>query len=122
MRRLLRMKPRALVVDVTPGGMTLAGGRVHAIVSVNPQADLEHKVAFLLRRDQEQQEQIATLDERLDDLEEASAKQITDLREWAESNLSSALKQAAAENRTIRVVGAIALAIGLGLATAGNFA
>jgi hypothetical protein len=120
-RRLLHMRPRPHVVSVGAIASISAAGTVSAIVTVSPETDLGAKVEFLLRRDREDQEAFGHLDERVRQLERESEASLDALRERMETHLAESLNLAASEYRAIRVIGAVALAVGLALATAGNF-
>ncbi len=121
LRRLLRLGGRTHVIQVADAGVIAAGGRVSAIVTVDPEAALEAKVEFLLRRDRERQAALGDLAERVEDVERESVDRDDALSERMQTHVAESLGRAAAEYRPIRIIGAIALAVGLALATAGNF-
>jgi hypothetical protein len=82
--------------------------------------DLERKVEFLLRRDEEAQRGINDLTARVASLEQESRRRLEELRGRMEAHVSTELSTAVAEYRPARIIGTIAVAIGLALATAGN--
>jgi hypothetical protein len=120
-RRLLHLRPRSITHSVEVAGTIETAGSLSAVTSVAADADLEQKVEFLLRRDREEQQEINTLSERFESLERESARRLDELREQMEEHVSSELSSALADYRPVRIVGAVAVAAGLGLATAGNF-
>jgi hypothetical protein len=120
-RRLLRLPGRNVVVTVGAAGSLGLTGSVSAVKSVAEDATLERRVDFLLQRDQEAQKQANAQAERIATLERESAKKLAEAREQMETHVSSELVAASAEYRPARIIGALAVLIGLGLATAGNF-
>lgn len=96
-------------------------GSFAPIVSVNPDATPEEKIEFLLRQDQERQRDVNELRERVQMLERESSKRLAELGSRMERYVVEALAEAASSYRPVRVIGSIALAIGLGLTSAGNF-
>jgi hypothetical protein len=120
-RRLLRLRGRNVVVTVGGAGSLGLAGSVSAVTSVSEDATLERKVDFLLRRDQEAQKQANAQAERIATLERESEKKLAELREQMETHVSTELATAAAEYRPARIIDAVAVAVGLGLATTGNF-
>lgn len=86
------------------------------VVKVGSDATLDKKAEFLLRQDQERQRDVNALRERVHTLERESLER---LAEHA-SRMERYVAEAAAIYRPVRVIGSIALALGLGLVTAGN--
>jgi hypothetical protein len=121
LRRRLRLRPRSVVHTAGAAGTIEMAGSVSAMKSVDPTATLGEKVDFLLRRDQEAQEQANAQAERVATLERESEKKLAKLREQMQTHVSTELAPASAEYRPARIIGALAVAIGLGLATGGNF-
>ena len=109
------------MINVRAAAEMMSAGRLTIRVDVDPEASIERKVEFRLAQHAQQRDAVATLDERLEDLEKSSAKQLDELRQWSEAHVAETMTQISSENRAIRVVGALLLAIGLGLSTAGNF-
>jgi hypothetical protein len=103
-----------------PATVVVSAGNVSFSKSVSADATLERKVEFLLQRDQEAQSAANELGERVSAIERESPRQLDELRERMEAHVSTELVAALAEYRPARVIGTIALAIGLGLATAAN--
>lgn len=120
LRRLIG-KPRHQVIQV--GGIASAAtvGGASLIKSVNPAATLEERVEFLLARDQEAQRDMNDLQARVGGMERESPERLDTLRAELQSHVASEIAEADADYRAARVWGAVALAIGLGLSTAGNF-
>lgn len=120
-RRLLRLRPRTITASVGLAGEVNLAGSMDAIISVAPTATLDEKVEFLLRRDQERQRDANELRRRIEAIDRDATRRLADLRVIMEAQVEEALAAAATEYRAARVVGAIALAIGLCLSTWGNF-
>jgi hypothetical protein len=120
LRRLLRLRGRNIVINAEPATVVVSAGNVSFSKSVSADATLERKVEFLLQRDQEAQSAANELGERVSAIERESPRQLDELRERMEAHVSTELVAALAEYRPARVIGTIALAIGLGLATAAN--
>jgi hypothetical protein len=121
LRRLLRLRGRDVVVTVGAAGALALGGSVSAVTSMGEDATLEQKVDFLLRRDQEAQKQANVQAERLATLGRESEKKLAALREQMETHVATELAAASAEYRPARIIGAVAVAIGLTVSTVANF-
>jgi hypothetical protein len=121
-RRLLHLRIRGLHHTVALAGGIEFAGSVRAIQSIDPEEPLEEQVAFLLRRDREHQERIADLSTRISDVETKAARELTEMHTRSRAELLIAIEREAAAYRPVRIFGAVALAIGLALSTAGNFA
>ena len=119
--RLLIRRPRTQVVALTgiasEGSAAMGASVVKRVGSGMP---LEGQVALLREHDQETQEGLNELRGRLDALESGTSKRFEKSRAAMEAHVAGALGSAFAQYRPIRVVGAILLLVGLGLATAGN--
>jgi hypothetical protein len=79
------------------------------------------KVDFLLRRDQETQGRLNETEARLRTLEQQLQLEVERVRVDAAHDLAREIRLADIANRGSRLVGAAALAVGLGLSTWGNF-
>jgi hypothetical protein len=121
-RRLLHLRPRAQVIEVGAIGSVTTMGNIGLLVTVNPDATVEEKVEFLLRRDRERQEAFGGLAGRVEDVERESVSRDDELGERMEKHVAESLDLAASRFRSIRLIGAVLLAIGLVLSTAGNLA
>jgi hypothetical protein len=119
-RRLLRLRGRNIVINVEPGTIVMSAGNLSLTKSVSADAPLERKVEFLLQRDQEAQRDSNALAERVATIERESPRRLDEVQERMETHVSTELAAALAEYRPARVIGTIALAIGLALATAAN--
>jgi hypothetical protein len=120
LRRLLR-RPRHKVVHVGAGGAVAATGSISGVVSVSNQGSLEDRVEFLLRREEATQQKLNAHDERLRAIEENVPERLDELRAETEEHVANELSAAESRYRPLRFVGALLLAAGLGLTTAGNF-
>jgi hypothetical protein len=120
-RRLFGLPPRAIVYEVGAAGEMGTAGSALAIHSISGDQSVEAKVEFLLRRDQEQQEAIGRLGQRITEVAKESESHIADLRDELHRHVSSELAATAEKYRAVRIMGAVALAVGLGLTTSANF-
>ena len=115
-------RPRVHVVHVGgAGAIGLGGGSVSVVVSSNPEASLEERVEYLMRREQEAQARLNAHDERLGKVEEQLPKRLEELRAETQEHVSTSITAAEWKYRPVRFIGAIALTVGLALTTAGNF-
>jgi hypothetical protein len=121
LRRVLRLPPRG----VTHHGSASLRGKVSmsasGVVGVDPNASLDAKVAFLIRRDREAQMEMNTLTKRLSAVEAGMDERIAQLRAEMETHVANEIAAAREDYRFARMVGATLLAAGLGLTTAANF-
>jgi hypothetical protein len=118
--RLIR-RPRPHTIYLGGIGSREAVGGVSLVRSVNPEATLEEKVAFLLRRDQEAQQAVNELRQQLKEHSERTEKNFEAAHAHMEEHVTAALETAHAAYLPLRIMGVCALMLGLGLATAGNF-
>jgi hypothetical protein len=119
--RLALGRPRTQVIEVGGIASTSAVGNISLLVSPNPDATLEERVEYLLRREQEAQTKLNAHDERLRAIEEQLPRRLDELRAETEEHVATELSAAESRYRPLRFVGALLLAAGLGLTTAGNF-
>ena len=84
-------------------------------------ASLEEKVEWVLRRDQEAQQEVNALTGRLADFEQASAKRLDELRAELRQDFDKRLVEEVEKYRPLRALGAVALAIGLACTIVVNF-
>jgi chromosome segregation ATPase len=114
-------RPKDLRIEVhSAAELNLAGG-VSLMKSASGTATLEEKVEFLLKRDQEAQRDVNALRERIEDFERESPKRLDESRREIETRFERELKAAPEEYRLLRILGVIALVVGLGCATYANF-
>ena len=119
-RRLVGLPPRAISVSVqgvTAAAVALGGT---AIVTITHGATVEEKVEFLLRRDQERQQSEAEMGRRITAIERESPQRLAELRSDMEARVADEVEAAKVEYRPLRVLGALALTLGLALSTLGN--
>jgi hypothetical protein len=118
LRRLVGLKPRAVVHTVGLAGAVSLGGNISGIVSTSNVGSLEDKVEYLLRRDQDAQRRANELDARLDRIEAESTERLAELRGQMETHVARELTAAQEAYRPLRVAGTVALVIGLACVTA----
>ena len=114
-------RPRPQVIEVSGAGSIAMVGRASLVKSVSPEATLEERVASLVTRDQEAQRDMNEVRERIATPEQESSQRLDELRHKMEAHSARELAAAFERHRPIRVIGALALAIGLGLMTTANF-
>jgi hypothetical protein len=120
-RRLLHLR-RDVTIHAGSGSFAIGTAlSARGTVSVSPHASIEDKVAFLLRREEHNQDAVSDLSQRLTALESETPKRLDDLRASMESHFAAELKAAQEEYLPLRVSGAIALAVGLVCVTLANF-
>jgi hypothetical protein len=119
-RRLLR-RPKHVTAHAVDLGLAietnLSGS---AIVGQGPGASIEDRIAFLLRRDEQTQRDVNELRGRVEAIERESPEKLAALRVELEQHVSTQLEIDRADYRAGRALGAVLLAIGLGISTAGN--
>jgi hypothetical protein len=121
LRRVVRLPPRPTVVTLEGLVHGRSMGRASVTVAVSPGATLEEEVAFLLRRDQESQNRINALTERVAEIEGRTPAELEQLRARMEAHVAQELAAARDEYRPLRIVGTIALALGLICMSVANF-
>jgi flagellar motility protein MotE (MotC chaperone) len=109
------------VIEVSGIASTSAVGNISLLVTPNPDAPLEERVQYLLRREQEAQKKLNEQDERLRAIEEQLPKRLDELRAETEEHVSKSITEAEWRHRPLRFVGALALLLGLVLTTWANF-
>jgi hypothetical protein len=112
-RRLLHLKPRPVVHRASAGGAVAAGGHARAIVAVNPDASLEEKVEYLLRREQVAQDVADRLSERIKALASTIETQVAELRAETQARVTAESQAAVEADRPLRLIGALLLTVGL---------
>jgi biopolymer transport protein ExbB/TolQ len=120
-RRWLGMKPLQKFVSISMAAEANASGRMSAVAGVNDDATQEEKISFLLRRNQETQEAINRLSGQVRELEEETPRELERLRQDLQGHVAAELAAAEDEYRALRVVGTMALAVGLVCTTVANF-
>jgi hypothetical protein len=121
--RLMRLfgRPRHRTVTARAGVSAAGGLSASGFVSVSESASLDEKVAFLLRRDEENQRRSNALHARVAAIEQESPKRLEELRREFEQHVADALASAHEVYLPLRLTGAGLLVMGLGCATAANF-
>jgi hypothetical protein len=119
-RRAFHLPRRPVVVELGSAGSVATAGRVTLLKSVKSDATLEEQVAFLLERDQEAQRDVGQLANQIADMEDLVRRRLGELRNEMTNHVAAERAAAEANYRPLRIIGTVALAIGLGLATAGN--
>ena len=97
----------------------MAGGAA-GMITITPGGTVEEKVEFLLRRDQETQRDVNALGGRINAIERESPQRLAELRAQMEAHVADEVESARVEYRPARVLGAVALTLGLALSTWGN--
>lgn len=118
LRRLVGLKPRAVVHTVGAAGEINLAGHISAVVSTSNVGSVEDKVEYLLRRDQDAQRRLNEHDARLDRIEGETTERLAELRGEMETHVAHELSAAVEAYRPLRVVGTIALVVGLACVTA----
>lgn len=121
LRLLVGLPPRQHVLNLSAAAEANAAMRLSVTKGVRAEATLEEQVAFLLERDQEAQRGANTLSRRIDDLEAAVPGQLDELRGQMHAHVERELTAAVEQHRELRVLGAVALALGLACVTVANF-
>lgn len=119
-RRALRLPGRSTTVSISAALSAAGALSVSAVVGSSAET-VEGKVEFLLRRDRDTQQAVNDIRLRLEEIEQAAARGLDDLRNELRAHVAAAISESQADFRAARFAGTAALAIGLGLATAGNF-
>jgi hypothetical protein len=115
-------RPRPQRVSVEPGGAIAAAGELSARVSVNPDATLDEKVDFLLRRDQDVQGHLEQHARQLRDLPKQWNADIAAASTELRTEHADALRELRESHLTARLLGVLLLVVGIALATWGNLA
>lgn len=95
--------------------------RASGVSAHGPYATLEEKISFLIDRDQQTQRAINTLTDSLRELEYSTSQQVKRLDDELREHVTSEITALQDEHRPLRVLGALALAIGLVCTTVANF-
>ena len=120
LRRLVGLPLRPVVYQASIGGAITLGGSVSGVVGTSA-TTIEEKVEYLLRRDQDAQRQANELAERVGGLERETSRRLDEARQRMEAHVASELATAHEEYRPLRIVGTVALAIGLVCVTLATF-
>jgi hypothetical protein len=120
LRRLVGKPPRGSVHKV--GLDAAVGVEVSASAVVGTGATtLEGQVEYLLRRDQDAQRQANEFASRLNRLEAESPRRLAEVRQDMEKHVSAELTASMEAYRPLRIVGTVALAVGLLCVTLATF-
>ena len=114
-------RPRNVVIEVGTASEVNIAGRVSLIKSASGAATLEQKVEFLLTRDQVAQRDVNILRQRIEDLEVETSKRLDQLRREMATRFAQELGTALEDYRPLRILGAVALLLGLACTTCANF-
>jgi hypothetical protein len=114
-------RPRSKAVPLGPVGEVSMSGSLSGVKVMTSVGTVEQKVEFLLRRDEEAQHHVNELRERIKVLEGDVESGLETARAEMKDHVARALQTAHEAYLPLRIVGVIALAVGLGLVTAGNF-
>lgn len=120
-RRALHLRVNASAVGVTAAAEASTAASLSLKKIVNPNATLDEKIAFLIQRDLEAQRDVSGLAARVGAIESQTPQQLDALREEMKAHVSAERAASDAAHRTARVMGAVALTVGLGLSTAAVF-
>ena len=113
LRRLLHLRRRPVVHQVSAGGAIAVGGHARGIVSVNPDASLEEKVEYLIRREQVAQDVADRLSERIEAVASSLSDRVAALPAETRAHVSTELQAAVEADRPLRLIGALLLVVGL---------
>lgn len=120
-RRLFGRPP---LVKLIPVGASLEirwSVRDGVVKEIAPRSILEEKVAWMLQRDLEAQTEMNSLADRVQDLEGEMQRLVARVRDDLRAQVASEIAGAGAQYRPLRVVGTVALALGLVCTTIANF-
>jgi hypothetical protein len=121
LRRLVGLPPIRKVVTAGASVTAAASIRASGVSGHGPYATLEEKVSFLIDRDQQTQRAINTLSNSLRELEHSTSQRLERLDDELREQVTSEVTTAQDQHRPLRVLGALALAIGLVFTTVANF-
>lgn len=120
-RRLLGLPARGVTYEGSATVRLEMNLSAMGVVGIDPNASLEDKVAFLVRRHSETEQTINKLAQRVTAIETGTPKRVAELRAEMEAHVTRELAAAKEDYRFARISGAIVLAIGLALTTTANF-
>lgn len=120
-RQFIRRPRQSTTVEVGTAGEINLAGSISAVKTTSNVGTLEQKVDFLLRRDQEAQAHVNELRERLRALEGDTEAKLSSTRSEMKQHVANALRAAHEAYLPLRIVGVVALVLGLCLVTTGNF-
>jgi len=121
-RARFRTEHRSGASRISGAGTIETAGEVTTPQGIHPDVPDVAKLAFLIRREEEMRSELADLEKRTTSLETKVPRQLAELRRDLRAHVGDELRVAFAAYRPLRVAGTIAFAIGLTLATLGNFA
>jgi hypothetical protein len=117
LRKLFRRSGRDVHAKADLSATLRLGGSLATVTGMSA-TTLEDKVEWLLRRDQEAQKQVSDLSKRLGELESAMPERLAALNESLNAHVTDKIAEAQSDFRATRILGALALTVGLGLTTA----
>ena len=121
-RQLLRMDLRTEAVEARVTLEATANVQASGEVRAQPDSTIAEKVAFLLRRDQDGQRHLNRLAERVGIIETETPRRLEQLGDELKAHVERQLTVVAEAYRPLRIVGTIALALGLLAVTIATFA
>lgn len=119
LRLVLPLQPRSVVHNEHVSGTIQVSGSASAVASTGA-STLEERLAFLLRRDAEAQQHLNRLVERVKGLEDQLSRETGMLGTYVQNEIDYRIVAANRDYQVARIIGVVALAVGLGLSTAGN--
>lgn len=122
-RRVLRRVGIKSGRTVTTSAAATATGEMRAagIVKPGPSATLEAKVEHLIRRSEESQKAQNAMSRRVTELERAMRADLNERVETLTTEFDAKLLRAFEDDRPLRIVGTVLLALGLFLSVLANF-
>jgi len=119
--RVLLRKPKHVTIQVGAAALSVsAGGSVSAIVDIDPAADTERRLAFLLTRAREAQERMNAFEGRIDDAVATLREELVSQRDELLGAFNERLEKADVRYIHARLVGILLVAAGGVLQAAAN--
>jgi hypothetical protein len=115
-REFFRRPPRPIVASVAVSDSSSVSDSASAVVSTGA-TTVEEKVEFLLRRDQEAQRHMNDVAKRLTELQGDVPQRLSALSDELKGHVAAGVAAAQADFRATRLLGSVALALGLVLTT-----
>lgn len=120
LRRLIG-RPRTQFHSIGAAGEASAAADLSIRKTISQDASLEEKVDFLLRRDQEAQRDVNEVRKQIARIERESPERIEELRSEMKQHVADVLAATHREHLPLRLVGIVALVLGLACVTVANF-
>jgi hypothetical protein len=109
--------PRGAIEQVLPGLASVGGGRVTGRAFVDPDAPMEEKVEYLLKRDQDVQAMFDSLSAQVVAGDGQAEERLGEVRAELKGHVATEMSR----YRALRIGGAVALALGLSCTVAAGF-